>query len=98
MTPLVLDHRDSNHGVVNDPEENQIREPPHQRPARIPAGNHPTTRVGGDSEDLPLKFVNEVIPQIPASFVIVIPDMNEVGLDRRMILNPHFLRRFIMSA
>lgn len=97
MTPLVFDHCDSNHGVTHDPKKYQIRKSPHQCLSRIPTDNHPTGRHSGNAENLPLKFVDEVITKIPGPVVVIIPDLSEFGFNSRVVLNPHCLKRVIKS-
>jgi hypothetical protein len=97
MSPFVLDDRDSNHCIINDPKQDQIWKSLHQRSSRIPSDDHPTGWHGSYAENLSLKFIDEVITQVLGSLVIEIPYLCEFGLNRRVILDPHCLKRCIKS-
>jgi hypothetical protein len=97
MSPLVLDYRDANHGVIHYPKEDQVGKSLHQRPSRIPTDTHPTGWDGRNPQNLPLKIVDEIVTQILGSFVVEIPDFSKFGLNSGVVFNPHCLKRRIKS-
>lgn len=101
MSPLVLDYPDANHGVIQNPKKNQLGKSLHQCSSRIRTETHSTTYSTGrdvcNSQNLLLKFVDEIVAQILGSFVLEITDFSKFGLNSRVIFNPHCLKRRIKS-
>jgi len=97
MTSLMLDHRDTNHRIIYNPKEDQIWKSLHQRSSSIASDNHPSGWHGSDAKNLSLKFINEIVTQIPGTLIVEIPYLCKFLLNRRVILDPHCLKRCIKS-
>ena len=95
MTPFVLDYCDTNHFVIHYAKKDQIGKSLHQCSPCITTNYHPAIRHGCNAKNLPFKFVDKIVTQITGLFVVVITYLDKLSFNRRMILNSHYLKRYI---
>ncbi|GAA5484830.1 hypothetical protein Hsar01_04080 [Haloferula sargassicola] len=64
MSSLVLYYCDANTLFLKNSEEDNIGKSSHQCATEISTNDHPTLRHGSDLDDLPLKFIHEVLSEV----------------------------------